>query len=117
MHKTLNEGQYGSCAGREATALNFLEALKNDIAHCSRKPLLNLDNDASSCYDRIIVSLVSLINRKYGQHRQVVALVNASTLKQTKYKLKTALGVTEASNRDSDSPFHSTRLQFQTSHK
>jgi hypothetical protein len=71
-HQTLNEGQYGSRAGREATALNFLEALKNDIAHCSRKPLLNLDNDASSCYDRIIVSLASMINRKYGQHRQVV---------------------------------------------
>jgi hypothetical protein len=95
-HKTLNEGQYGSHAGREATALNFLEALKNDISHCSRKPLLNLDNDALPCYDRIIVSLASSINRKYGQHRQVV-LVNASTLKQAKYKLKTALGVTEAS--------------------
>jgi hypothetical protein len=95
-HQTLNPGQYGSRAGRKATALNFLEALKNDIAHCSCKPLLNLDNDASSCYDRIIVSLVSLINHKYGQHRQVV-LVNAQTLKQAKYNLKTALGVTEAS--------------------
>jgi hypothetical protein len=80
----------------EATALNFLEALKNDIAHCSQKPLLNLDNDASSCYDRIIVSLASLINHKYGQHCQVV-LVNATTLKRAKYKLKTALGVTKAS--------------------
>jgi hypothetical protein len=64
----LNEGQYGSRSGREASALNFLEALKNDIAHCSRKPLLNLDNDAASCYDRIIVALASLINCKYGQH-------------------------------------------------
>jgi hypothetical protein len=95
-HQTLNPGQYGSRAGREATTLNFLEALKNDIAHCSRKRLLNLNNDASSCYDRIIVSLASLINRKYGQHRQVVH-VNAQSLKQAKYKLKTALGVTEAS--------------------
>jgi hypothetical protein len=95
-HNILIEGQYGSRAGRKATALIFLEALKNNIAHCSCKPLLNLDNDASSCYDRIIVSLASLINHKYGQHRQVV-LVNGSTLKQAKYKLKTAPGVTEAS--------------------
>jgi hypothetical protein len=107
-HQTLNEGQYGSRAGREAASLNFLEALKNDIAHCSRKPLLNLDNDASSCYDRIIVSLASLINRKYGQHRQVV-LVNANTLKRAKYKLKTALGVTEASYSHSTAfPLHGT---------
>jgi hypothetical protein len=96
-HQTLNEGQYGSRAGREATALNRLEALKNNIAHCTRKPLLNRDNDASSCYDRIIVSLASLINRKYGHHRQVV-LVNATTLKSAKYKLKTALGVTEGAS-------------------
>jgi hypothetical protein len=56
---TLNEGQYGSRSGREATGLNLLEVLKNEISHCY---------DASSCYDRIIVSLSSLINRKYGQH-------------------------------------------------
>jgi hypothetical protein len=77
-HETLNAGQYQSCSGREAT----------------RKALLNLDNDASSCYGHIIVTLFSLINCKYGQHRQIV-LVNASTLKQAKYKLKIELGVSE----------------------
>jgi hypothetical protein len=56
---TLNDGQYGSRSGSEASGLNLLEVLKNEISHCSRKPLLNLDNDASSCYDRIIVSLSS----------------------------------------------------------
>jgi hypothetical protein len=70
--------------------------------------LLNLDNDASSCYDRIIVSLSSLINRKYGQHRQIV-LVNALTLKQAKYKLKTELGVSEKSYTNSTIfPLHGT---------
>jgi hypothetical protein len=104
----LNEGQYGSRSGREASALNFLEALKNDIAHCSRKPLLNLDNDAVSCYDRIIVALASLINRKYGQHRQVV-LVNAQTLNQAKYQLKTELGITKTSYTNCTAfPLHGT---------
>jgi hypothetical protein len=80
-NQTLNDGQYGSHSGCEATGLNLLEVLKNEIFHCSRKPLLNLDNDASSCYDRIIVSLSSLINRKYGQHRQIVVVNASSTLK------------------------------------
>jgi hypothetical protein len=49
-----------------------------------------------------------MINRKYGQHRQVV-LVNATTLKNAKYKLKTALGVTEASYSHSTAfPLHGT---------
>jgi hypothetical protein len=108
QHHLLNEGQYGSRSGREASALNFLEVLKNDIAHCSRKPLLNLDNDAALCYDRIIVSLASLINRKYGQHRQVV-LLNAKTLQQAKYKLKTELGITERSYTNCTAfPLHGT---------
>jgi hypothetical protein len=107
-HHTLNEGQYGSISGREASGLHLLEVLKNEISHCSRKPLLNLDNDASSCYDRIIVSLSSLINRKYGQHRQIV-MVNASTLKQAKYKLKTELGISDKSYSNSTiSPLHGT---------
>jgi hypothetical protein len=32
--QTLNAGQYGSRSGREATGLNFLEVLKNEISHC-----------------------------------------------------------------------------------
>jgi hypothetical protein len=60
----LNNGQYGSHAGREAPALLYLEELKSEIAYGFRKPLVNMDNDASSCYDRIIVSLASLISRK-----------------------------------------------------
>jgi hypothetical protein len=90
----VNPGQYGSYPGREATSLCLLEELKTDISYCSRKPLINFDNDASSCYDRIIVSLSSLINRKYGQNRHVV-MVNASTLRDAKYQLKTALGVSD----------------------
>jgi hypothetical protein len=91
---TLNEGQYGSRAGREASSLNLLEILKNEIAYFTRKALLSLDNDASSCYDIIIVALSSIINRKYGQHRQIV-MVNALTLQQAKYKLKTELGISD----------------------
>jgi hypothetical protein len=56
--------------------------------------LINFDNDAASCYDRIIPALASLIGRKLGMHRNVV-FVHASTLEETKYKLKTSLGVSD----------------------
>jgi hypothetical protein len=68
--------------------------MKNEICHATRKYLINFDNDTASCYDRIIPALASLIDRKFGLHRNVV-FVHATTLKETKYKLKTSLGVSE----------------------
>jgi hypothetical protein len=92
---TINDGQYGGRKGREATNLALAEELKIDICLASRKSLVNFDNDAASCYDRILAPIASLIGRKKGLHR-LVTLVHATTLKEAKYKLKTALGVSEA---------------------
>jgi hypothetical protein len=86
--------QYGGRPGCEAQSLTFLEELKYDISHLSRRTIFNFDNDAMSCYDRIIVALASLINRKYGQHRNIVA-VHAKTLENARYKLRTAKGISD----------------------
>jgi hypothetical protein len=65
----LHGGQYDSRPGREATTLTFIEELKTDICYASRKPLINFDNDAISCYDRSIASIALIISRSHGQHR------------------------------------------------
>jgi hypothetical protein len=83
-HNLLHPGQYGSRPGRNALIPAFIEEMK--------KSLINFDNDAASCYDRIIPALASLIGRKFGLHCNVV-FVHAKTLEETKYKLKTSLGV------------------------
>ena len=90
----INPGQNGSCPGCESTGLPFLEELKMEISYLTRYALINMDVDASSCFDRIIPALASLINRKFGMHKNVV-MVHAATLEKAKYKLKTALGVSE----------------------
>jgi hypothetical protein len=77
----IHAGQYGGRPGCEAQSLTFLEELKYDISFVSRRTIFNFDNDAMSCYDRIILALASLINRKYGQHQTIVA-VHAKTLRQ-----------------------------------
>jgi hypothetical protein len=92
---TINEGQFGGRKGREATNLALAEELKIDICLASRKSLVNFDNDAASCYDRILASIASLIGRKKGLHR-LVTLVHAKTLEDAKYRLKTALGVSDS---------------------
>jgi len=90
----INDGLFGGRPGCEAQSLTFLEELKYDISYMTRRTLFNFDNDATSCYDRIIVSLASLINRKYGIHRKVVA-IHASTLHQARFHLRTLSGISE----------------------
>jgi hypothetical protein len=92
--QTLHPGQYGGRSGRDAKILVFLEELKTEICYASRKSLINFDNDAASCYDRIIPALASLIGRAFGMHRNVI-FVHATTLEETKYKLKTSMGVSD----------------------
>jgi exonuclease III len=93
--KLIHRGQYGGRPGKEATTLAFIEELKTDICYASRKPMINFDNDAASCYDRIIAAIASIIARAHGQHRDV-CFVHADTLRQAKFRLKTAMGVSDA---------------------
>jgi hypothetical protein len=53
----LNEGLYGSRAGRSAHEPVFLEIMQNEIYTCSMKTGINFDLDATSCYDRILASV------------------------------------------------------------
>jgi hypothetical protein len=90
----LNDGQYGSRPNRSAHDPVLIEELQSEICRASRKSIVKFDNDATSCYDRILPSLASVASRKYGIHKNV-AFVMASTLQECKYKLKTLLGVSE----------------------
>ena len=90
----INDGLFGGQPGCKAQSLVFLEELKYDISFCTRRTLFNFDNDATSCYDRIIVSFASLINRKYGLHKKVVA-VHATTLLQARFHLRTTTGISQ----------------------
>eukprot|EP00957_Ditylum_brightwellii_P129997 9914572-Ditylum_brightwellii.AAC.1 len=89
--KAINKVQIGGRAGYDANKLTLLEEIKNNITRCSRKPLVNFDNDAASCYDRIIPNLANLSRKKKGLHWNVT-FVHIKILEEAKFKLKTALG-------------------------
>lgn len=92
-HKLIHPGQNGSVPNHNAHDPVFIEELQNEISRLSRKDLAKFDNDATSCYDRILVLLGCLLSRKYGLPKNVT-FVMAKTLEEAKYKLKTTLGVT-----------------------
>ena len=96
MSGSINEGLFGGRPGREAQSLTFLEELKYDLSILTRRTLFHFDNDAASCYDRIIISLASLLNRKYGMHRRVTA-VHAKTLEEARFHLRTPSGISTES--------------------
>jgi hypothetical protein len=96
MQGLINNGLSGGRPGCKAQTLVFLEELRYDTSYGSRRTLFNFDNDATSCYDRIIIALASLINRKYGLNQRIVAL-HTNTLQQAKFHLRTINGISDQS--------------------
>ena len=90
----LNDGLYGSRKGRSAHDPVLIEVLQNEIYRTSMKSGINFDLDATSCYDRILMNVASISSRRMGMHSSII-LVNANTLEQARYHLKTNLGVSE----------------------
>ena len=50
--KTLDDSQYGSRPGRCPQTVTLMEELRLDYSQITRTPYVNMDCDASSCYDR-----------------------------------------------------------------
>ena len=92
--KWLNPGQYGSRPSRGAHDPVFIEELQMEISRLTRKSILQINYDATSCYDRIIPNLAALVSRKFGVP-QPVTQTNTTTLERAKYQLKTDLGLSE----------------------
>jgi hypothetical protein len=90
----LNPGLFGGLPGRDAMTPVFLEELQWETTRASRRSLLRMDFDASSCYDHIIPSIASIAARSFCQ-RKALCFIHATFLRQTKYVLKTKLGLSE----------------------
>jgi hypothetical protein len=85
-----------------------MEELMWDITRTSRRPLLQMDFDASSCYDRIIPSIASLASRSYGQHRHL-CFIHSQFLRNAQFLLKTKLGLsTELYSHCTEYPIYGT---------
>ena len=91
----LHPEQYGGVLGRDSITPAYIEELQWEVTRATRQPIVKTDFDATSCYDRIIPSLASLVCRAFGQHHLLCNL-HAENLRQANYLLKTTLGVTES---------------------
>jgi hypothetical protein len=90
----INSGQYGSVPGRTAIELVMLNQLSNDLCRTNKINIIRFDNDASACYDRILVHLGMLAARRCGMPDNAVR-AHAETLAKMKYRVKTTYGISD----------------------
>jgi Reverse transcriptase (RNA-dependent DNA polymerase) len=90
-HDALNDGQSGSRPGRRAIDVVLTKEMKYQYARFTQTNLATIDNDAKSCYDRIVCNVAMLVSQFYGIPSEYCNM-QAETLKQTKYHIRTAIG-------------------------
>ena len=91
----LHDSQHGSIPGRAAMDPIMLTQLTSDLCRILKHDLLRFDNDASACYDRIIVALGMLAARRCGMPEDAIQL-HAEALQFMRYTVKTVYGISEA---------------------
>ncbi|KAI2493764.1 hypothetical protein MHU86_20769 [Fragilaria crotonensis] len=96
----LHDGQHGSIPGCVALDLVVLTQLSSHLCPVLMHDYARFDNDASSCYDRIIVGLGILAARKCGMPHHAIRM-HADSLEFMKYTMKTV-------HRTSNDNYHGT---------
>ena len=88
------EAQQGSRQNRAANDAVLLKRLTYDLSRILRSNLGTFDNDAKSCYDRIINSIAMLAAKRLGMPDTVIA-THAGILWALQYSVKTMFGISE----------------------
>jgi hypothetical protein len=104
-HGILGDLQDGFRKGRSTTRT----LLHNEIM-CDYNKRLRIDNyigmtDISACFDRMLPSLISLLNRRNGCPKEAVAM-HATTLQKSNYYLKTQQGISTSSYSNETGPVY-----------
>jgi hypothetical protein len=102
----LHEGQWGSRPGRSAHDALLHKLLTYKVARMTRTPLATFDNDAKSCYDRVIMVFVLMLCQQHGVP-QSVCMMAAMSLMMAEHSVKTKCGVSsDTCSSTDDNPTH-----------
>lgn len=62
----LSDSNWGSRKGCSAQDAATVKALHYDLVHLTLKEYATMENDAKSCYDRMVPNLILLLSRSFG---------------------------------------------------
>ena len=98
----------GSRKGRKATDTLMMKRMSYLISELQVKDIAMMDQDAKSCYDRIVILLAMLRSRQLGMPKEACKLM-AEFFQKVKYYVKTNAGVSKAFHRFcAEHPCHGT---------
>jgi hypothetical protein len=89
-----NDGQSGSRPDRGTQELLIQKHLTYSIWRMAQMNGASFDNDAKSCFDRIVMTLASLGSQQIGMTKRACELF-LETLHQMKYHIKTGAGISD----------------------
>jgi hypothetical protein len=90
----LNKAVYSCRPTRRATDPVFVNVKQTKMAMVTRKPLVKFNNDATACFDRILLHLLNLCLRSYGMPKKLTKILG-ELLRVIRYAIKTGIGISE----------------------
>jgi hypothetical protein len=105
LNGTLGDLQDGFRKGRSTTRTLLHNELLNDYHKRMRINNYIGMTDISGCFDRILPSITSLLNRKNGCPKSAVKM-HSETLKHAKYHVKTKQGISEDFYSNTSTPVY-----------
>jgi hypothetical protein len=97
----LNDGQSGSKPGSRAIDVAVHKELRYNYSKLTRTPLITIDNDAKSCFDRIMCNVAMLISKYYGIADNYCRL-QSNKLKGSIFRLRTGIGDSKTTYTNTD---------------
>jgi hypothetical protein len=88
---TLNPGQSGSRPNHSCIDVVISKDQKYTYSSLTRTPMATMDNDAKSCYDRIVATIALLVSHKFGVPETFCKTVG-ETLRTMQFSIRTAMG-------------------------
>lgn len=94
--KLLTDSNCGSRRNQSTQDTSTVKELHYDLSHLRLQDYTSMENDAKSCYDRMVVSLIMLTSRSFGISKGMCQAVG-KTFQITRHYLSTRNGISEQS--------------------
>jgi hypothetical protein len=97
----INKGVYGCRPNRRAMDPVFVDVTQTEISVVTRTNLVKFNNDATACFDRILVHLLNLCLRSYGMPKKLTKILG-EVLRVVRYAIKTGIVISKETYQHSD---------------
>jgi hypothetical protein len=100
----INKGVYRCRPSRRAIDPVFVDVTQTEMAMVTRTPFVKFNNDATACFDRILVYLLNLCLRLFGMPKKLTTILG-KLLKVARYAIKIGVGISnETYHHSEESP-------------